>query len=209
MKAIGTSVPGLVLYEDFVTKQEEAALIQAVNEQDWSGIGIGPNPELKRRTQQYGHLFSYRFRKVLEEYGPLPSFVDDLVVRIMNHQLMPHRPNHLLVNEYNQGQGIMPHTDAPALFGPSILSLSLLTPCLMKFIHVETKEETDIYLPARSLITMTGDARYLYKHGISKDLEEVAPDGTHFERGKRISFTFREIIAWEVPSDQACGCQKS
>lgn len=48
-------------------------------------------------------------RKVLEEYGPLPDFTDFLINRIMEYKWMPRKPNHLLVNEYNPGQGIMPH----------------------------------------------------------------------------------------------------
>ncbi|KAI8068263.1 hypothetical protein BC940DRAFT_299551 [Gongronella butleri] len=196
---VGSQVPGLFLFEDFVTEEEEAMLVAEVEQRPWSGLGISPNPELKRRTQQYGHLFSYRYRKVLEKYGALPSFVDSIVARIMQHHLMPNAPNHLLVNEYKPGQGIMPHTDAPALFGPSILSLSLQSPCLMTFKHVDTGASVDIYLPRRSLVVMTEEARYRYKHSIAKDLVEKRVDGTVFERETRISFTFREIIAWEVP----------
>ena len=58
---------------------------------------------------QMGHSLNSATRKVLEEYGPLPEFSQLLVDRIMQHQLMPNTPNHLLVNEYNAGQGIMPH----------------------------------------------------------------------------------------------------
>ncbi|KAI8370127.1 hypothetical protein EDC96DRAFT_503153 [Choanephora cucurbitarum] len=193
-----TQVPGLLVIKEFVNESEELELIEAVDKQPWSGLGIGPNPELKRRTQQYGHLFSYRYRKVLEEYGPLPEFSQLLVDRIMQHQLMPNTPNHLLVNEYNAGQGIMPHIDAPALFGPVILSLSLLSDCIMKFTLEE--KEVDIVLPRRSIAVLTGDARYKYKHSISKDLIETTPDDTLIHRDRRVSFTFREIIAWEVPS---------
>jgi hypothetical protein len=47
---------------------------------------------------------------------------------------------------------------------------------------------------------LTGDARYKYKHAISKDLiETVVDSGVTIHREKRISFTFREIIAWQVP----------
>ncbi|KAI8353328.1 hypothetical protein BD560DRAFT_408252 [Blakeslea trispora] len=190
-------VPGLLVVKEFVDQEEESQLVDAVDRQTWSGLGIGPNPELKRRTQQYGHLFSYRYRKVLEEYGPLPDFSQFIVDRIMQHGWMPHQPNHLLVNEYNPGQGIMPHIDAPALFGPAILSLSLLSDCIMKFTG---EKEIDVVLPRRSMAILTGDARYKYKHSISKDLIETTPDGTCIERDRRVSFTFREIIAWEVPS---------
>lgn len=48
-------------------------------------------------------------RKVLEELGPLPDFVQPVLARIAEQDLSP-PPNHLLVNEYEAGQGIMPHT---------------------------------------------------------------------------------------------------
>ncbi|KAI9491574.1 hypothetical protein BDB00DRAFT_831991 [Zychaea mexicana] len=184
-------IPGLILIEDFVGREEEAAMIDAVDDNQWCGLGISPNPELKRRTQQYGHLFSYRYRKVLEELGPLPEFSSAIVDRIMKQELMPNVPNHLLVNEYNLGQGIMPHTDAPALFGPAILSLSLLSACVMKFTHVETGHTLDILLPRLSMVVMTGDSRYKYKHSISKDHIDTASDGTTVHRDRRVSFTFR------------------
>lgn len=38
------------------------------------------------------------------------------------------------------------YIDAPALFGPAILSLSLLSACVMKFTHVETGNSVDILL---------------------------------------------------------------
>ncbi|CDH55167.1 2og-fe oxygenase [Lichtheimia corymbifera JMRC:FSU:9682] len=206
----GTQIPGLLVIEDFVTDEEEVALVTEVDSRTWCGLGVSPNPELKRRTQQYGHLFSYRYRKVLEKYGPLPAFTHTVVTRIMENKLMPKEPDHLLVNEYNAGQGIMPHTDAPALFGPAILSLSLLSACVMKFTHVEKGNSVDILLPRRSMLVMTGDARYLYKHSISKDLVESSSEGVTVHRDRRVSFTFREIIAWEVPpEDPSCGCTKS
>lgn len=91
---------------------------------------------------------SWLNRKVLEEYGPLPEFIEFFVKRIMDHQWMPNKPNHLLVNEYNAGQGIMPHIDAPALFGPNILSLSLLSDCLMKF----TLEQQELESPSIDIV---------------------------------------------------------
>ncbi|KAI8975559.1 hypothetical protein BDF20DRAFT_879316 [Mycotypha africana] len=194
-------VPGLYLIEDAVSLEEETYLLDETNKREWSGLGIGPTPELKRRTQQYGHLFSYRYRKVIEEYGPLPDFSEFFVQRIMENGWMPHKPNHLLINEYNLGQGIMPHVDAPALFGSNILSLSLLSDCIMKFTSMENESIFfDVILPRRSLAIMTGDARYKFKHGISKDVVETTADtGITIHRDKRISFTFREIIAWEAP----------
>lgn len=56
----------------------------------------------------------------------------------------------------------------------------------------------------RSLVILSGDARYRYKHSISKDFEEMTPEGGIIHREKRISFTFREIIAWE---DESKSCK--
>ncbi|KAI8391062.1 uncharacterized protein BYT42DRAFT_508836 [Radiomyces spectabilis] len=223
-------IQGLSVIEEFVTEQEETSLIDAVDKETWCGLGISPNPELKRRTQQYGHLFSYRYRKVLQEYGPLPAFVESTVARIMEHKLMPQPPNHLLINEYNAGQGIMPHVgsylslslsmlsvsavpnsfifmaiaDAPTLFGPAILSLSLLSACIMRFSSIDGDHTVDVLLPRRSIVVLSGAARYQYKHSISKDLIETSSDGVTVQRDRRVSYTFRTIIAWEASDD--CGC---
>lgn len=111
--------------------------------------------------------------------------------------------------------------DAPALFGAAILSLSLLSECIMKFtcedqsIDIILRKQQEqasfhniidisIVLARRSLAILTGDARYKFKHGISKDLIETTDSGIIIERDKRISFTFREIIAWEVAENATC-----
>lgn len=193
-------IEGLIVIEDAVNEEEENELIKWANDGIWCGLGVEPNPELKRRTQQYGHLFSYRYRKVMEEYGPLPERIDFFIDRIMKYGWMPHKPNHLLINEYEVGQGIMPHIDAPALFGTVILSLSLLSDCIMKFSN--EVGSVDIILPRRSLVILSKDARYKYKHSISKELIDVSDTGVSIIRDKRISFTFREIIAWEVVKEE-------
>lgn len=65
-----------------------------------------------------------------------------------------------------------------------------------------------LMLARRSLVILTGDARYKFKHGISKDLIETTDSGIIIERDKRISFTFREIIAWEVAENATCDGNK-
>lgn len=55
-----------------------------------------------------------------------------------------------------------------------------------------------IIVARRSLVILSGDVRYKYKHSISKDLIESTSNGDTIHREKRVSLTFREIIAWEV-----------
>ncbi|KAJ3183959.1 hypothetical protein HDU85_001810 [Gaertneriomyces sp. JEL0708] len=127
-----SGVPGLFIWEEFLSMEEESAVLQGIEAQPWSGQGTPPNPEIRRRTQQYGHLFSFRTRKIAKKLGPLPSFVDVALERMIATELFPQLPDLLIINEYETGQGIMPHIDAPT-FGPVVTSLSLLSACVMSF----------------------------------------------------------------------------
>jgi len=46
--------------------------------------------------------------------------------------ISPIEMNHVLLNEYPKGVGIMPHTDGP-LYYPFVCDISLLSDCLFKF----------------------------------------------------------------------------
>ncbi|CAG8487029.1 15900_t:CDS:2 [Acaulospora morrowiae] len=196
---INASLEGLRIIEDFINKDEELELINALNSNAWCGRGIA------RRTQHYGYEFSYRYRKIMRDLGPLPDFMDFIIQRLVNQEIIRDTkdiPNMCIVNEYDAGQGIMPHTDSATLFGPVITSLSLLSPCLMKFTHASNlNDEAIILLRPRSLLIMTGSSRYDYKHTISKDLVEgfeVDGEGIlEIVRSRRISLTFRTITSCE------------
>ncbi|KAG9298744.1 hypothetical protein G9A89_012812 [Geosiphon pyriformis] len=104
-------------------------------------------------------------------------------------------PNMCIVNEYQPGQGIMAHTDAPSLFGPIILSLSLLSSCLITFTHViDPTNQFSVILRPRSLLMMTESCRFDYKHSISKDLVEFYGE-EKIVRDRRVSLTFRTVIS--------------
>ncbi|ORZ23731.1 hypothetical protein BCR41DRAFT_293531, partial [Lobosporangium transversale] len=185
---------GLDLLHEFVTTEEESLLIQQLDARLWGGQGVEPNPEMKRRHQHYGGVFSYRFRRVVGDMEALPSMFNFLTQRLLDHQIYTKSPNSIIVNEYEAGQGIMPHVDAPRIFGPTISALSLLSDCVMTFQHV--KEQNHIYrihLPRRSLVVMNGSSRYDYKHSISKDLVEYV-NGLEIVRDRRVSITYRDLL---------------
>lgn len=52
-------------------------------------------------------------------------------------RLFPSPINHVLVNEYLPGQGIMPHQDGPAYF-PVVAIISLGSPAVMRFFSSST-----------------------------------------------------------------------
>ncbi|RHZ88525.1 hypothetical protein Glove_22g21 [Diversispora epigaea] len=233
VKKIETSLDGLCIIEDFITKDEEKDLIKKIDSNEWCGLGIPPNPEMKRRTQHYGYEFSYRYRKIMNHLGSFPDFINFLIQRFINQNIINNInnnindnikdiPNMCIINEYMAGQGIMPHTDSPSLFGPVILSLSLLSPCLMKFEHKDFADKSEVVLlRPRSLVIMTKSSRYDYKHSISKDLIEYFFNNSNNNndnynggndnqlncreeiiRSRRISLTFRTIIENNSYSEQ-------
>lgn len=92
------------------------------------------------------------------------------------------------VNEYPPGVGLSPHIDTHSAFEAFILSLSLAGPCIMEFRrysdgvwsqrHPSSNEEKDncsdnsnyvrktVYLPPRSMLLLSGEARYAWHHYI-------------------------------------------
>lgn len=90
----------------------------------------------------------------------------------------------LQVNEYPPGVGLSPHIDTHSAFEGFIFSLSLAGPCIMEFrrytdgdwLNNNTKMQTPengsnflrraIYLPPRSMLLLSGEARYAWHHYI-------------------------------------------
>ncbi|KAJ3324904.1 hypothetical protein HDV06_005492 [Boothiomyces sp. JEL0866] len=185
---------GCTLLKDFISVDEEQQIIRYLDSNTWCGNGIEPNGELRRRTQQYGGLFLYKTRKVQFPLEPIPQFFDFLRERLSSHNIFATQPfNHLVVNEYNVNQGIMPHVDSAELFGGTICSLSLLSDCAMKFVHRENNYEWNVRLPQRSLLVMTGECRYKIAHSISKETVDKIGE-FEIERQRRVSVTFRHVI---------------
>ncbi|KAI8801150.1 hypothetical protein BJ742DRAFT_40435 [Cladochytrium replicatum] len=188
---------GLAVLEGYITEEEEKRLIEEIDACPWGGNGAPPNPELLRRTQHYGYLFSYRFRKTVENLGPLPHMFSPVLSRLVSDGHFPtHQPpNSVIVNEYLQGQGIKAHKDSSEQFGEVVTSLSLLSACVISFFSMEREDEEPhrVLLPRRSLLVMSGVARHKYKHEISKELVEFV-DGVDIVRGRRVSLTFRTVI---------------
>jgi alkylated DNA repair protein alkB family protein 8 len=71
------AIPGLQLHLDFITAEQEAALLQHIEQQPWQQLS-------KRRVQHYGYCFDYSQRGVdaQQRLGPLPEWVEPLVQRM-------------------------------------------------------------------------------------------------------------------------------
>ncbi|KAG7278678.1 hypothetical protein CRUP_014033 [Coryphaenoides rupestris] len=204
---------GLSLVEDFVSSEEEAALLAAV---DWSSTcdDVTAQKALKhRQVKHYGYEFRYDTNNV-DKDKPLSIDLPDECVPILEHCLKDGHigtmPDQLTVNQYQPGQGIPPHVDTHSAFEDTLLSLSLGSKTVMEFRHPDGRVVA-VPLPGRSLLVMKGESRYLWTHGITPRKFDMVPacapqppaagtpepghggDLTLSKRGTRTSFTFRRI----------------
>lgn len=184
---------GLMLIEDVVTQEEEKLLLDSV---DWSDVE-STSSELKyRKVKHFGYEFKYGSNRV-DPDAPITPIPDDykfLQTLFKQHYPVPYEYDQLTINHYLPGQGIPPHIDTHSCFEDTILSLSLGSACIMDFKRGDQKAA--IYLPPRSLLIMSDEARYAWSHGICprhNDVVNTEAGITTQPRGTRVSFTFRKV----------------
>jgi alkylated DNA repair dioxygenase AlkB len=121
-------IPGLLYIPEFITIQEEAELESFTATQvHWDWLG-------KKRRLPFGFTYSPTKRKIVRPAPAVPAILHGLAIRLTVAGLMSEVANQIVFQEYLSGQGIGEHVDAPD-FGPDIVSVSLLSPCFMRFRH--------------------------------------------------------------------------
>ncbi|XP_063168189.1 alpha-ketoglutarate-dependent dioxygenase alkB homolog 6 [Candoia aspera] len=130
--------------------------------------------------------------------------------------------NHVLVNEYQPGEGIMPHEDGPLYF-PTVTTISLGSHTLLDFYRPitrgpqsesqensapQTEEERHVLsllLKPRSLLVLQDDMYVHYLHGIRPVTEDTVTQkvanagvrgcefGDTLTRETRVSLTIRHV----------------
>ncbi|CAK8532498.1 unnamed protein product [Lathyrus sativus] len=189
------SLPNVFYIPDFITDADQTLLLNNIYGAPSSKWKLLKN----RRLQNWGG--------VVHEKGllpqPLPPWLTNLTHKISEESgLFPSPINHVLINEYQPNQGIMPHQDGPSYF-PVVAILSLGSPVVMDFtphtrlkldsqvINKESDGETieivkdkwlddhrpfSVILMPRSLLIFKDNAYSDYLHGI-KDCEVHGYDG--------------------------------
>jgi alkylated DNA repair dioxygenase AlkB len=189
-------IPGLSYTPNYVSTAEENTLLSEIDAQLWL-------TDLKRRVQHYGWRYDYRAKRVdlTMRLGTLPAWLAAYAQRLHDDGLIPEVPDQVIINEYVPGQGIASHVDCEPCFGETIVSLSLGSPCVMFFTHLQTKDHVPILLERGSLVVMQGEARHGWQHGIlPRKVDDYA--GQRIERGRRVSLTFRNVINPETSVDE-------
>ena len=190
-----TSVPlGLEYHPRLLRPAEEHRLLALADDSDWL-------TDIARRVQHFGYKYDYTSRSLDEtaRIGPLPEWLvqlSKLVREVASEEtkrlLNPDRPfDQAIINEYLPGQGIAPHIDRDC-FGPVVATVSLGSAINMDFCcRVTGSEHTQRLIPC-SLLLLSGDARFKWRHGIAKRHSDTW-NGHKIKRQRRVSITFRTI----------------
>ncbi|KAB5558652.1 Alkbh6 protein [Coniochaeta sp. 2T2.1] len=207
---------------NFINEDEEKVILDK--------IANAPKPRWKQLTHRRLQTWPSDLVKNTLMDAPLPQWLEEPVVsRLLSIPLsvpdgnlnlfsdsLHCRPNHVLINEYPPGVGIMPHKDGAA-YHPVVCTVSLgASLCLDLFKPKEdgTLDSTPawrILQEPRSLLITTADLYTDYLHGIAdiekdEDLsaETIANwdllrsrqdfESGSYQRQTRTSLTYRDVL---------------
>ncbi|KAG7484007.1 hypothetical protein MATL_G00044260 [Megalops atlanticus] len=201
--------PTVYYVPDYITEAEESYLLQQVYK--------APKPKWTqlsgRRLQNWGGL-PHPKGMLVEK---LPDWLLHYAKKISDLGVFAGKTaNHVLVNEYNPGEGIMPHEDGPLYF-PTVTTISLGSHTLLDFYHpVSTVQESvpqteqsryllSLLVQPRSLLVLRDDMYTHFLHGIQGVAQDTLTDrvanlcvtgaspGDCLPRGTRVSLTIRHV----------------
>ncbi|KAK4235200.1 alkylated DNA repair protein alkB 8 [Achaetomium macrosporum] len=134
---------GLTLIHNFITEEEEAAMIEAFHAQD-------PQKEGKRRiSQHFGYHFDYTTFGASETHlTPVPSYITNFLPRL---PIQTYLPDQFTVQYYPPGTGIPPHVDTHSMFDEALYSLSFGSAVPMQFRMSGPNDARKMRLPKRSV----------------------------------------------------------
>lgn len=185
------AISGLGYVENYINEMQHAWALEWIDKHEHQWLY-----DLKRRVQHYGFKYNYKARKVDMDMriGELPAWLKRLSENLYEDGYMPEVADQVIINEYLPGQGIASHIDCEPCFKDIIVSLSLGSDCVMNFTNKFNKtKKIPVRLEQRSLVVLSGEARYNWLHGIPARKSDEW-DGQKYERQRRVSLTFRKVI---------------
>jgi len=176
-------IAGLRYVPDYLDEHTHDQLMSAVDEHPWQ-------TSVDHRVQVYGYHYNHRERASYR-IGELPTWARALAMRLRDEGHCEHIPNQLVVNDYEPGAGIFAHMDQ-SVFGDIVISVSLGSTCVMRFTDDRSSTAEELLLEPRSLLILTADARWHWKHEIPGRLSDMW-NGSQYPRSRRVSLTFRAV----------------
>ncbi|KAM4726673.1 alpha-ketoglutarate-dependent dioxygenase alkB homolog 4 isoform 2-T2 [Anableps anableps] len=190
--------PGVFLWENFISEEEEKELIGSMDQDVWNPSQSG------RRKQDYGPKVNFKKRKMrLADFNGLPASSRKLVLRMQQEpNLQGFQPVEQCNLDYHpqRGSAIDPHLDDSWLWGERLVTVNMLSDTVLTMSLERGLPERGLTgevhvavgLPRRCLVVLHGEARHRWKHGIHReDVQE-----------RRVCSTYRELSAEFLPAGQ-------
>lgn len=147
---------GLYIFPDFITEQEEAAIVACIKPKDPASKPVAG----RNRIERYGSTEPYNNYM---ESRSIPDFLNTISDKMLERGLVKSRPLSVTINEYYPGQKIGDHVDSKKS-GDVITILCLLSAAEMVF--KKEGEGFAVTLPPRALVQLKDEIRWDWTHGI-------------------------------------------
>ena len=185
-------LPGLHLFENFISLDEEKELIRQIEESQppfklshWNGKHW--NKEWGTEIRFVGAKHTGAIDDATQSKH-LPQFLQKVLQRFTSGEYLPtaaFQPNNCNAIKYEvskNGHYLGAHFDDRRLSGELLANVSMLCDATMVYVNPETNQTVEVLLPRRSLQVVTGESRYKWKHSIPIN---------KFKGDTRYSLTFR------------------
>jgi alkylated DNA repair dioxygenase AlkB len=174
---------GLQYIPEYLDPETHDRLLAAVDSHPWQ-------MSVDHSVQVYGYHYDHA-KRAAYRIGELPPWANDLAVRLWHDGLLTRIPDQMVANAYQPGSGIFAHVDQ-AVFGDTIASVSLGTTCVMQFTHKESARTEELLLEPRSVLILSGEARWAWEHQIPARTVDTWQNQQR-SRSRRVSLTFRAM----------------
>ena len=185
------TISGLQYVPEYLDPEGHDRLLAAVDLHSWQ-------MSVDHGVQVYGYHYNHA-KSEAYRIGDLPPWANDLAVRLWRDGLLPNVPDQMVANSYPPGSGIFPHVDQ-AVFGNTIASVSLGSTCVMQFSNGESERVEELLLEPRSVLILSGEARWAWKHQIPPRDVDIW-ENQEKPRSRRVSLTFR-VMPFSVERDK-------
>ncbi|WCJ21353.1 2-oxoglutarate (2OG) and Fe(II)-dependent oxygenase superfamily protein [Euphorbia peplus] len=188
-------INGLWLCHHFLSPPQQSMLLSAILNEGWF------TDKSNNQAMRFGDLpcwaieLSNSIRKAVvlsqesDECGDQCVLPSDLLWR---EPLF----DQLIVNSYQPGEGICAHVDL-LRFEDGIAIVSLESSCVMHFSQVREDPSTllkvGVHLNPGSLVILSGESRYLWKHEINRKPGFQIWEGQELNQTTRLSITLRKL----------------
>ncbi|KAG4964409.1 hypothetical protein AAZX31_14G025700 [Glycine max] len=190
-----SEVNGLWLCPHFLSPRRQSHILSSIQADNWF-----PSPSINQ-AMRFGlqHLpswatpLAHSIRRSVQAQAQAQAQAQTHPPPFPLHLL--HREplfDQMIANVYQPGEGICAHVDL-LRFDDGIAILSLESSCVMHFTPLSGSLSVPVLLTPGSLILMSGEARYRWKHEINRAPEFQIWRAQPLSQSKRTSITLRKL----------------